>query len=246
MKQARSIPNPGEWPPCWDVAGCREPHYLLGHEDAVWGVEFSPDGRRIATASRDRSIRLWDAATGQELLFLFWHEGAVRGLANSLDGWTLASGGENQTVKTWEAAPSTRIGASGPRGLGPGRARLRAANDGNSHPGAHPQRSHTRRRGSQAPLALAEPYEQILEAREAERAVLACVHAGLFRPELLASLRGDPAFSQSVRRCACTWQRHIPEDPRRLGAASWSVGHRSMPNRPRINERGSRRGSPAG
>ena len=93
---------------------------------------------------------------------------------------------------------------------------------------------------------MAEPYEQSFVAREAARAVLAWVHAGLFRPELLASLRGDPAFSQSVRRCALHLAAHIPEDPRRLGAASWSVGHRSMPNRPRINERGNRRGSPAG
>src|SRR6476661_2571341 len=38
---------------------------LEGHRDGVFCVAFSPDGRLIASASRDSEIKIWDAATGE-------------------------------------------------------------------------------------------------------------------------------------------------------------------------------------
>ena len=39
----------------------------LGHDDAVSSAAFSPDGKRIVTASYDKTARVWDAATGQPI-----------------------------------------------------------------------------------------------------------------------------------------------------------------------------------
>ena len=40
---------------------------LEGHKTGLWGAEFSPDGRLIATCSIDGTIKIWDAATGRLL-----------------------------------------------------------------------------------------------------------------------------------------------------------------------------------
>lgn len=41
---------------------------LLGHTAPVTGVDFSPDGRYLATSSRDGTVRKWDVSAGQELV----------------------------------------------------------------------------------------------------------------------------------------------------------------------------------
>jgi WD40 repeat protein len=75
---------------------------LDGHTGAVPGAVFSPDDRRIATASHDGTVRIWDAGTGQEALTLRGHAGAVQCVAFSPDGRLLASADTQGTVIIWD------------------------------------------------------------------------------------------------------------------------------------------------
>lgn len=76
---------------------------LYGHASAVWSVDFSPDGKLIASGDDDGAIKLWDASTGQEVTTLNGHAGAVRSVRFSPDGSSLASGSDDHTIKLWDA-----------------------------------------------------------------------------------------------------------------------------------------------
>jgi WD40 repeat protein len=67
-------------------------------------VCFSPDGKRLASARGNKTVRVLDAATGQEILPLNGHTGRVELVAFSPDGQRLfSSSSEDQTVKVWDA-----------------------------------------------------------------------------------------------------------------------------------------------
>jgi hypothetical protein len=57
-----------------------------GHYGSVLAVTFSPDGRRIASAGYDKTIKVWDAGSGQVLLTLKGHSDVVWHVAFSPDG----------------------------------------------------------------------------------------------------------------------------------------------------------------
>jgi WD40 repeat protein len=67
-------------------------------------VAFSLDGKRLASASNDQTVKVWDVATGQETLTLKGHTSGVLSVAFSPDGQRLASASNDQTVKVWDIA----------------------------------------------------------------------------------------------------------------------------------------------
>jgi WD40 repeat protein/tRNA A-37 threonylcarbamoyl transferase component Bud32 len=86
------------------LEACREERTLLGHQDMVIASEFSPDGKRIVTTSRDRTARVWDADTGQEVAILRGHLNAVGAARFSRDGRTIATISSDHTARLWDAA----------------------------------------------------------------------------------------------------------------------------------------------
>ncbi|KAI0044809.1 WD40 repeat-like protein, partial [Auriscalpium vulgare] len=75
-----------------------------GHQGAVNSVAFSPDSKRIASGSKDSTIRIWDVKTGETVGVPFTgHKSWVRSVAFSPNGAHIVSGSDDDTIRIWDS-----------------------------------------------------------------------------------------------------------------------------------------------
>ncbi|KAJ2825011.1 ribosome assembly [Coemansia erecta] len=87
----------------WDPVASNKPiARMVGHQKLVNHVSFSPDGRLIASASFDNSVKLWDGSTGKFITSLRGHVAAVYQVCWSADSRMLLSASKDSTLKIWD------------------------------------------------------------------------------------------------------------------------------------------------
>ena len=92
----RTLPEVGE---NWDAL-----LQTVGDSNGIKAVAFSPNGRVLASASTDTTVRLWDTSTGTVLQMLTDHSSLVTAVVFSPDGKVLASASWDKTVKLWDVS----------------------------------------------------------------------------------------------------------------------------------------------
>jgi WD40 repeat protein len=91
----------GSWKLITDVKG--------GHSDTVYGVAFSPDATKIATASADKFIKVFEIPSGKFIKSFEGHTHHVLDVGWKSDGKLLASAGGDNTIKIWDYASGEQV-----------------------------------------------------------------------------------------------------------------------------------------
>jgi WD40 repeat protein len=82
------------------------------HREALTICQFSPDGRKLITSSRDNSARIWDVPSGKPVTDFLAHEGVVNMGAISPDGQLAVTASKDQTARLWDATTGLPVSDS--------------------------------------------------------------------------------------------------------------------------------------
>ena len=208
---------------------------LRGHIGALHALAYSPDGRRLVTAAGgmnrgderlDSQVKLWDTLTGQEILTLRGGFAVFPRVAFDHGGCRLAASRDHQ-VTIWEGTPLDAELADERQAASLVKFLFAAS------PPPSPEVVSARVRDfalsdevRQRALILVKPFWRDRVRKQAEQRVVSLFSEPLFRPEVLARLRADPALGEPVRREALALAERYVQFPMILNGASRDVAGR--------------------
>jgi WD40 repeat protein len=102
----------------WDIPTRSMQKRLGNHTEQVVSVALSPNGKLLASASGDQTVRLWDTESWEETRILRGHEHEVHSVTFSPDGRKLLSCGKDQSIRIWDvdAKPTSHETYTCPQG----------------------------------------------------------------------------------------------------------------------------------
>jgi WD40 repeat protein/serine/threonine protein kinase len=93
---------------------CKVEPLVLRDSTEVYGVAFSPDGERIASAGKDGKVKIWDSSTGHIIQEFRAHDGAACSVTFHPDARYVATAGDDRLTKVWDLTATNQAVFQGP------------------------------------------------------------------------------------------------------------------------------------